>query len=96
MLPRLIDSAAAQSRGQQRLDNVNRAHLVQASGSSVLQIETKLVLDFGIFFVCRSRKWINEKNPRTLRFRGKHSDYVVREFFGLIRPSDVTDLFIQL
>ena len=37
MLLRLIDSAAAQSSVQQRLDNVNQTHLVQASGKLVLQ-----------------------------------------------------------
>ena len=37
MLLRFIDSPAAQSSGQQRLNYVDRAHLVVASGMLVLQ-----------------------------------------------------------
>ena len=43
MLPWLIDSAAAYSSGQQRLDNINQTHLVQASGKPVLQKKTILL-----------------------------------------------------
>ena len=36
VLPRLIDSTAAKSSGQQRLNYVDRTHLVLASGKLVL------------------------------------------------------------
>ena len=47
MLPRFIDSAAAWSRGQQRLNNVDPTHLLLASGKLVLQ---KASLAFTTYF----------------------------------------------
>ena len=42
ILPRFINSAAAQSSGQQRLNIVDRTHLELDSGERVLQKNTKL------------------------------------------------------